>query len=130
MAKQGMAFKMLEHSNKFNDVESIYWVKNLSGGEKQRIAIARCLLKQYYVLLLDEAVSALDKKNTQLVVDTIIGLKNITRIVVLHKMDQFILKQFDEIIVLVNGGITEKGTYESLMEEKGYFYLLQNVDVL
>lgn len=62
--------------------------------------------------------------------DTIIGLKNITRIVVLHKMDQFILKQFDEIIVLVNGGITEKGTYESLMEEKGYFYLLQNVDVL
>ena len=53
--------------------------KNLSGGEKQRIAIARCLLKHYSVLLLDEATSSLDKKNTKLVMDTILGLKNITR---------------------------------------------------
>ncbi|RKI38566.1 ABC transporter ATP-binding protein [bacterium D16-51] len=104
--------------------------KNLSGGEKQRIAIARCLLKHYSVLLLDEATSSLDKKNTKLVMDTILGLKNITRIAVLHQMDPSILKQFDEIIVLVNGEITEKNTYESLMEEKGYFYSLQNVDVL
>lgn len=100
---------------------------NLSGGEKQRVSIARSLLKHSKVLLVDEATAALDAETAYRVTDSILGLNDITRIVVTHDLDRAILERFDEIIVLKNGHITEKGTFSNLMERREYFYSLFTV---
>ena len=100
---------------------------NLSGGEKQRVSIARSLLKQAKVLLVDEATAALDAETAHRVTDSILNLSGITRIAVTHDLDRAILERFDEIIVLKNGHITEKGAFNDLMERREYFYSLFTV---
>lgn len=98
--------------------------RNLSGGEKQRISIARSLLRKSKVLLVDEATAALDSETAYQVSSAILGLKNVTSIVVTHALDEALLKQYDGIITLKNGSIVESGTFDELIEEKGYFYSL------
>ncbi len=99
----------------------------LSGGEKQRVAIARSLLKKSQVLLVDEATAALDSETAKQVFDAILDLDQVTSIVVTHALDALQLKKYDEILTMKNGCIVEKGTFEKLMEEKGYFYSLFTV---
>lgn len=99
----------------------------LSGGEKQRISIARSLLRKTPVLIMDEATSALDLKTARLVEEEINKLKDITRIVISHRMDEGNLRLYDRIIVLNNGVIAEEGEFDGLMEKKGYFYSLFQV---
>ncbi len=94
----------------------------LSGGEKQRISIARSLLKKSKVLLVDEATAALDAETAYQVSSAILGLKNVTSIVVTHSLDEGLLKQYDGIITLKNGSIAEMGTFDELITNKGYFY--------
>lgn len=96
----------------------------LSGGEKQRISIARSLLKKSQVLLVDEATAALDAETAYQVSSAILGLDDITSIVVTHSLDEGLLKQYDGIITLKNGSIVETGTFNELIAEKGYFYSL------
>ncbi|MGM9642921.1 MAG: ABC transporter ATP-binding protein [Eubacteriales bacterium] len=96
----------------------------LSGGEKQRISIARSLLKKSQVLLVDEATAALDAETAYQVSSAILGLKGVTGIVVTHSLDEGLLKQYDGIITLKNGSIVESGTFDELIAEKGYFYSL------
>lgn len=96
----------------------------LSGGEKQRISIARSLLKKSQVLLVDEATAALDAETAYQVSSAILGLKDVTSIVVTHSLDEGLLKQYDGIITLKNGSIVESGTFDELIAEKGYFYSL------
>ena len=96
----------------------------LSGGEKQRISIARSLLKKSQVLLVDEATAALDAETAYQVSSAILGLKDVTSIVVTHSLDEGLLKQYDGIITLKNGSIVETGTFDELIAEKGYFYSL------
>lgn len=99
----------------------------LSGGEKQRIAIARCFLKDASVLIADEATAALDAETSAHVTEEILGMRGMTRIVVSHKMSRSLLGQYDRIIVMKDGKVRELGTFEKLMERKGYFYSLYNV---
>lgn len=99
----------------------------LSGGEKQRISIARCLLRKTPVLLVDEATAALDAETAFYVTNSILGLEDLTRIVVTHSLDETLLKQYDGILTLKNGRIVESGNFEELMEQKGYFYSLYTV---
>ncbi len=99
----------------------------LSGGEKQRISIARSLLKKSQVLLVDEATAALDAQTAFQVSDAILDLQDLTRIVVTHDLDQTLLKRYDSILTLKNGRVTESGSFEELMEKKGYFYSLYTV---
>ena len=99
----------------------------LSGGEKQRIAIARSLLKQSQVLLVDEATSALDTATAYQVANSILALNHMTCIVVTHSLEAALLKQYDQVIVLKNGSVTEAGTFDELMGQKGYFYSLFTV---
>ncbi len=99
----------------------------LSGGEKQRISIARSLLKQSQVLLVDEATAALDVQTAAQVAGAILDLQEITRIVVTHSLDAALLKRYDCILALKNGVITESGSFDALMEQKGYFYSLYTV---
>ena len=100
---------------------------NLSGGEKQRISIARSLLRKSPVLLMDEATAALDTQTAYRVVSSILDLKGLTRIVVTHSLDEKILSRYDQILTMKAGRIIESGTYEELMEKKGYFYSLYTI---
>lgn len=99
----------------------------LSGGEKQRISIARSLLKKSSVLLADEVTAALDAETAYRVSDDILDLTGITRIVVTHTLEETLLRRYDGILVLKNGRIEESGSFEELMEKKGYFYALFTV---
>lgn len=96
----------------------------LSGGEKQRIAIARSLLKKTQVLLVDEVTAALDAETAHQVSSAILGLDGVTCIVVTHTLEESLLRQYDGIIALKNGSIAEAGTFDSLIAQKGYFYSL------
>jgi len=100
---------------------------HLSGGERQRISIARSLLKKAQVLLMDEATAALDAATASAVTHAILDIKGLTRIIVTHKLEESVLKRFDEIIVIRNGTIAEKGTFCDLLENRQYFYSLYNV---
>lgn len=100
---------------------------NLSGGERQRVSIARCLIRNAPIILADEAEAALDNKTAAAVLQTILGLDSALRIVVTHRLDAAILRQYDEILVLHHGAIEESGTFEQLLEKKGYFYSLYQV---
>ncbi len=93
---------------------------NLSGGEKQRISIARCFLKDASVFIADEATAALDAETSVHVMDQILAMTQMIRIIVSHKMSQSLLEQYDQIIVMKNGRVRELGTFEELMERKKY----------
>ncbi|MGN0998001.1 MAG: ABC transporter ATP-binding protein [Faecousia sp.] len=99
----------------------------LSGGEKQRISIARSLLKKSRLLLVDEATAALDPQTAFQVSSAILDLKDLTRIVVTHRLDENLLRRYDCVLTLRNGRIAESGTFEDLMRKKGYFYSLYTV---
>ena len=100
---------------------------NLSGGEKQRISIARSLIKGSPVLLLDEITSALDEKTAHAINQEIVSLKDKLCIEITHRLDESILKQYDKLLVLRNGRIEETGTFDELYNEKKYFYSLYTV---
>lgn len=96
----------------------------LSGGEKQRISIARSLLKQTKLLLADEATSSLDAQTAHQVTSDILDLQGITRIIVTHTLEEALMKRYDGILVLKDGRIEESGRFEDLMAARGYFYAL------
>lgn len=100
---------------------------NLSGGEKQRVSIARCLIRDASVLLMDEATAALDNATAYMVTNSILNLYGLTKIIVTHKLEESIMKKFDCIIAMSNGSIAESGKFDELMLQKGYFYSLFNV---
>ncbi len=99
----------------------------LSGGEKQRISIARSLLKKSSVLLADEVTAALDAQTAHRVSSDILDLQGITRIVVTHILEESLLRRYDKIFVLRGGRIEEAGSFADLMANKGYFYALFTV---
>ena len=100
---------------------------NLSGGERQRIAIARSLLKKAPILLADEATASLDRETAFYVTKAILGIQDVTRIIVTHALDEELLRRYDCILALHNGKIAESGSFSSLMAQKGYFYSLYHV---
>ncbi len=99
----------------------------LSGGEKQRISIARSLLKKSQVLLVDEATASLDKETAHQVSSSILNLDGITVIEVTHTLSEPLLSKYDEILTLKNGSLIENGSFSELMDKKGYFYSLFTV---
>lgn len=99
----------------------------LSGGEKQRVAIARALMKNSSIMLLDESTSALDNETAFSIEKSLLELQGVTSIVITHKLMEEILKKYDEIIVMRDGAIVERGEFNELLSEKGYFYSLYNV---
>ena len=99
----------------------------LSDGEKQRVSIARSLLKKSSVLLVDEATAALDAETAHQVSSDLLDLHGVTRIVVTHALNETLLRRYDGILVLKNGRVDETGTFDELMSRKGYFYALFTV---
>jgi len=92
----------------------------LSGGERQRVTIARAVLQNPPILILDEATSSLDTESERLVQDAIINLmQDRTSIVIAHRLST--IKNADEIIVMQKGEIIERGTHESLVALNGFY---------
>jgi subfamily B ATP-binding cassette protein MsbA len=95
----------------------------LSGGQRQRLTIARAIYKNAPILIMDEATSALDTESERLVQDAINKMmENRTSIVIAHRLST--IRHADEIIVLQKGVIVERGTHEQLLDKKGYYYKL------
>jgi ABC-type multidrug transport system fused ATPase/permease subunit len=96
----------------------------LSGGQRQKLAIARAFLKKPQILIMDEATSALDNKS-QTRIQTLLDTHwkgRATLIAVVHRLD--IIKNFDKVGVMKSGKIEEMGSYEELMAQKGLLYEL------
>ena len=97
--------------------------KNLSGGQKQRLAIARALLNNPEILIMDEATSNLDyitEKSIEKTINTFSG--NMTTIIIAHRLST--IKDCDKIFVFRNGEIVETGNHKDLLNQKGYYYQL------
>ena len=99
----------------------------LSGGERQRISIARALLRKTPVLFVDEATASLDAETSFEVLDAILKLDGYTRVIVTHDLDENILRRCTGLFALKNGTVAEQGSFDDLMEKKGYFYSLFTV---
>jgi ATP-binding cassette, subfamily B, multidrug efflux pump len=107
---------------------------SLSGGQKQRISIARALMKEAPILLLDDCLSAVDSKTEKEILENFkVAMKGKTSILITHRI--FNLSQFDQIIVMEDGQIAEKGTHQQLLQNRKIYYnlylqqLQENADV-
>ncbi|WP_181899326.1 ABC transporter ATP-binding protein [Lachnotalea glycerini] len=108
--KRGMDYLINEDGN------------NLSGGEKCRIAIARSLLQDKQILILDEAFSSLDRIVADKIESDILNIDNLTVINITHKINEKILERYDEIVMIDKGKIEEKGKYHELMLEQNLLF--------
>src|SRR6056297_3678313 len=122
-AKKANAHQFIVEFDKGYDTEIGERGVSLSGGQKQRISIARALLTDHKILILDEATSSLDLKSESLIQEALERLiKDRTTFVIAHRLSTII--NADKIIVIEQGEIVEKGTHEELIDNKGYYYKL------
>lgn len=94
----------------------------LSGGERQRIALCRALLRECRVLIVDELTTGLDEATAREIEQEVLDLRGCSTITVTHRLDPVLLAQYDEIVVLHQGGVAEQGSYAELMARRDVFY--------
>ena len=101
----------------------------LSGGQKQRLSIARAVLKNPLIMILDEATSALDTESEQLVQIALEKMmQNRTSLVIAHRLST--IQKADKIVVLKKGEIVEQGKHQELLDKKGEYFKLVNMQSL
>uniref|UniRef100_A0A8C9S759 Transporter associated with antigen processing, subunit type a n=1 Tax=Scleropages formosus TaxID=113540 RepID=A0A8C9S759_SCLFO len=95
----------------------------LSGGQKQRIAIARALIREPQILILDEITSCLDTETEHMIQQALVSCPSQTLLVIAHKLKT--VEKADQIVLIDNGTVLEKGTHQELMDRKGSYYRLR-----
>ena len=100
-----------------------------SGGERQRIGIARALICKSKFLILDEATSNLDNITAKNIYDSLLKLENTSSIIITHQLNTNFLSQCDYIYVMKNGHLIEEGTFKELLDSKKYFYGLYSINI-
>ena len=98
--------------------------KNISGGEAQRICLARCLARRPSFIIFDEIAAALDTQNAAAIEKSILSLENTGILQITHRIAEENMRQYDSIFVLKGGRIAEQGTWDDLVAQKGEFYRL------
>ena len=109
----------IKMKNKYNTVIGERGV-GLSGGQKQRISIARAFAKKNPILILDDSTSALDMETEQQIQETLRKLDGVTKVIIAHRISA--VKNADEIIILKDGIIAERGKHQQLLEKHGLYY--------
>jgi len=94
---------------------------NLSGGQKQRIAVARALIQNKPLLILDEGTSAVDKQTGNDIENRLLERDDLTLITITHSLDEQMLRKYDEIIYMEEGRIIEYGSFDDLVKQDGKF---------
>ncbi len=101
----------------------------LSGGQKQRLSIARALLVEPTILILDDALSACDSETSQEILQNLkMARKGKSNLIISHRID--VIQEADHIIVLEDGKITQEGDHEKLREEEGFYREMERVQSL
>lgn len=98
--------------------------KNISGGEAQRIGLARCLAKRPRFMIFDEIAASLDNQNALEIEKTILSLPDVGILMITHRLCEENLREYDTIFVLRDGKISEQGTWDDLIGKRGDFYQL------
>jgi len=100
----------------------------LSGGQKQRISIARCLIKNPEIIILDDCLSAVDANTEKQIIENLDAtVQNKTTIFITHRI--FAIMNFDKIIVLENGEIVEQGTHQELLQKRGIYFDMYQIQL-
>ena len=102
---------------------------NLSGGQKQRIAIARALIQDTPILVLDEGTSAIDMQTGYDIENRLINIDDLTLVTITHKMSEELLGLYDEIIFMENGEIVEQGSLNELLKKESKFFDFYTLEI-
>lgn len=133
---KNLVFSIIEKvglSEKLSSLESGIYTEitesgsNLSGGEKQRIGLARALLKGAKFIILDEFTANMDVILESKIQETILNL-DVGTLIITHRLNKRLLANCDGIIVLKDGNIIESGTFDQLLSNKDYFYSLYKIN--
>lgn len=119
---KAIEFSLLENLNNRKIQQDSNLQDTLSGGERKKIGLARAILNDTDVILLDELNSSLDSTSSKILEDRIFDLKDKTIVMVTHKINYHNLVKADEIICMDDGEIVENGNLEELLGKQGYFY--------
>uniref|UniRef100_A0A8C6UCV2 Transporter associated with antigen processing, subunit type a n=1 Tax=Neogobius melanostomus TaxID=47308 RepID=A0A8C6UCV2_9GOBI len=122
-ARKANAHEFILKMEKGYDTEVGEGGGQLAKSERQRIAIARALVRQPQVLILDEITSSLDDNSEKKVQQALAQCPNQTLIVIAHRLKT--IERADQIVVIGNGGVRERGTHQELMDMKGHYYTLR-----